>query len=570
MPYYSRLQWQNGRSALWQFLGLIAAWLYVIALHWDNDGLWFQGDAARHAANGLFWWDFLMSLPVNPVEFALSYYARYPVIHPTAYPPLFYVVEGFLFSVLGPSSYIGKGLVSAFALTGGVYLMVWLRRWVAPEAGWGGLLLMLQPGVISWSNAVMLNVPSMAMGIAALYHTRRWIESPGSRHLYWAGCFAAGGLLIYFHTAVVVPIMLVWILAERRSVIVRDRRIWVILLLSFALLLPLAFIVKQWAPTQLTTVFPPSGELWNPDRWIYYLAQMRRIVVPITLFLGLLGIVFAIWTKRWRKELKYLFIWSGLCYVLFSSLGAREPRYILLLIPPSIILAVIGIVALSHWWSAIFHRQPVSVFIMLLGLATVFHVSMAPLVRFPQIEGFREVVAFLEEVAPRGRFFYDGKYDGIFSFYVRSRDPEFQRGVVLGDKLLYSVSLLTKGSLREYVNSPSDVPRVLQEKCGCEWVAIEKRGASDWIPAASYLREALRGPEFQYVKSFPIRAPEPTRIDVYRFLPAMTVPEELELPFPNLGVGSKFKASPATRSRRAERTDSRGASPERQRAKGVD
>jgi hypothetical protein len=43
---------------LWaQVLLLLAAWLFVCWLHWDNDGLWY-GDAPKHAANGVFWKDY--------------------------------------------------------------------------------------------------------------------------------------------------------------------------------------------------------------------------------------------------------------------------------------------------------------------------------------------------------------------------------------------------------------------------------------------------------------------------------------------------------------------------------
>jgi hypothetical protein len=67
------LQWCGGQSLLWQVLGLLLVWIALVVLHWQNDGLWPQGDAARHAANGLFWRDFLAALPVPPVPFALSY-----------------------------------------------------------------------------------------------------------------------------------------------------------------------------------------------------------------------------------------------------------------------------------------------------------------------------------------------------------------------------------------------------------------------------------------------------------------------------------------------------------------
>jgi hypothetical protein len=89
---------------------------------------------------------------------------------------MFYLLEGVAFSLVGASPYVAKALVAVFALVAGIYLIAWLRRWLAPEAGWGGLLLVLQPGVITWTNAVMLNVPSLAMELGALYDTRRWID----------------------------------------------------------------------------------------------------------------------------------------------------------------------------------------------------------------------------------------------------------------------------------------------------------------------------------------------------------------------------------------------------------
>src|SRR5207248_10317959 len=115
---------------------LFVIWLYVVSLHITNDGLWYQGDAPRHAANGLFWKDFIARFPVNPFDFAVSYFLRYPVITPTVYPPGFYLLEAAAFSLLGPSPFVAKGLVLLFALVAGLYLMVWLRHWVSVAPGW--------------------------------------------------------------------------------------------------------------------------------------------------------------------------------------------------------------------------------------------------------------------------------------------------------------------------------------------------------------------------------------------------------------------------------------------------
>src|SRR5262245_34298793 len=477
---YRKFHWQNGKSLVPQLLGLILVWTYVVVLHFNNDGLWFQGDAPRHAANGLFWWDFLSSFSVHPVEFALSYYARYPVIHPTAYPPLFYVVEGFVFFLLGASLYVFMMLVSVFALMAGAYLIAWLRRWVAPEAGWGGLLLILQPGVITWSNAVMLNIPSMAISLAALYHTRRWIEFPASRHIYLVGIFALMGILTYFPGAVVVPIIIVWIFAERWREVLRDRRVWILLLLSIVLLLPVGLIVKQWAPRYVSVALSLFRMAGRPDRWTYYLDRMYENLSPLLLWLALLGLALGVVNKAWRKEMQYLLIWSVICYAVFSSIWVREARYVLLIVPAAVISAVVGILCLSRWYGAVFNRSGCAFYIPALGLLVLFHLSMARTVQFPNIKGFETLVGFLQKAAPQARLFYDGKYDGIFSFYVRAGDPNFERGVVLGDKLLYAVRFI-RGEAMEYANSPPEVVKILQTKCGCQWLVVEKNGASDWI-----------------------------------------------------------------------------------------
>ena len=53
-----------------QGLGLLAGLLLLVSLGWQDDGLWFLGDAARHANTGLFMADLLRDLPHDPVAFA--------------------------------------------------------------------------------------------------------------------------------------------------------------------------------------------------------------------------------------------------------------------------------------------------------------------------------------------------------------------------------------------------------------------------------------------------------------------------------------------------------------------
>ena len=49
------------------------------------------------------------------------------------YPPTFYWLEGGLYALLGPSPFVAKGLVLAFALLAGVYTLAWLRPVMARQ-----------------------------------------------------------------------------------------------------------------------------------------------------------------------------------------------------------------------------------------------------------------------------------------------------------------------------------------------------------------------------------------------------------------------------------------------------
>lgn len=541
-------RWDAGKAVTWQAVGLLLVWAYVSLLHAGNDGLWPHGDAARHAANGAFFWDFLTHLPVNPVQFALRYYVRYPVIHPTAYPPAFYLLEGVAFALFGVSPLVAKSLVLLFTLVGGIYTMAWLRRWVAQEAGWGGVLLLLLPGVIEWSHAIMLNIPAMTLSLAALYHTRRWLESPASRSLYLAFGFALLTPLTYVPAGLTLVVILAWILAERCWVIWRDRRVWLLTAAIAVGLGPWVLIGMRWAPMHTLMAFPNLDVFRHPWThlyyWLYY-AQRLPGLFRVELFgVIVLGIVMGVWDRPWRRELKWLLIWGAVCYFGLSCIWVRAPRYALLLAPPAVLLGVGGVFSCCRWLSARLHRQTAWLFGAAIASVLLWHLAIAHQVQVPVVKGFQETVAFLERQAPGGFIFYDGRHDGIFSFYVRAGDSHYKRGIVLGDKLLYTSAVLREWGLTERVTSAAEVLEALHQQCGCQWLVIARVNEPPPIAAVRYLHEVLKGPEFQLVHSFPIVDTAITHLDVYRFLPTVVEPAERVLPFLNLGPGTVLRAKP--------------------------
>lgn len=533
---------QASRLVAWQVVATMAVWAYVVGLHWHNDGLWYQGDAPVHAANGAFWMDFLRRLPGHPLTFALSYYARYPVINPTAYPPVFYLLEAALYPFLGVSPFVGKGLVLGFALLGGLYLVAWLRRWVAPQAGWAGILFLLQPGILTWGNAVMLNLPSAALLTASLYHWRRWLREPRSRQIYWAVAFALLATLTYTTAIVVVLLMATFALLEGRLSSLIDRRALALAGLCLVILLPWTFVLAKWAPAQREVgLYLGAFPFWKLESWVYYLKQMPRLATLPVLALAVVSLTVAVVSARWRKEVLVGASWFLVGYLWYSVFSVKEARYVLLLVPPLVLLCTIGVVSILQQLGPPARqasRLTVGAVVLLLG----FHVVAAYHFAVPRVSGFKEIVAYLRQVAPDQWVFYDGYYSQLFCFYLRADDPGFHRGVVRASKLLYATKIEPRFGLVERVSSPADVVDRLQRECGCRYLVVERQSNSE-TKAGYYLQQALAGPDFRLVRTFRVQAPRVSDVDVYEYQGKLVVPESFDIPFPVLGekVAPKIK-----------------------------
>ena len=128
-------------------------------------------DEGAHAVTGLYFADFLSDLPLaHPVQYTYNYYAQYPALGLILWPPLFHFVEGIIFLVLGPSVVSARLTTLLFALLG---LIFWFKLVSELQNEWAAavctLLLALLPSLLLYEKAVMLEVPSLALCIAASY-----------------------------------------------------------------------------------------------------------------------------------------------------------------------------------------------------------------------------------------------------------------------------------------------------------------------------------------------------------------------------------------------------------------
>ena len=511
-----------------QVLALVLAVAGVAALGWDSDGLWFQGDSPRHAATGLFMAELLREWPRDPVAFALAYYARYPVIVPLLYPPVFHLLEGLLYLVLPPTPWVGKGLVLAFAGLAGLYALAWGRRWISPMAGWSGALAVLAPGAALYANAVMLNLPATALGLGALYHLRRWLESGRApQFACFVGCVVLA-VLTHYVAVLVLPVALACALVLRRPSSL-------VPLAVLTLALPAGIVLLSGSLSANLLRNLPSPGLWlQAAPWVFYAEALVGLAGGGLLACALAGLLAAaLGGPAYRKEAALITAGLAAHFVVLVLLPAQDERYALLMLPLLALAAVLGPLVLAGRLSG-----PAWAPLAASLVVGVLVVQGALSVRLTALDGFEQLSAYLRRHGPDDAVLYAGRHEGLAAFHLLADDPGFQRRMVLAQRLLYRLERGQGFERRQesLAATPEAVVEKIEKECGCQWVAVEVRPQEqDSLAGGRELRQALQGASFEHVASFAVRAPLVPRIDLYRVVHPGPPAAAMDIDFPFFG-----------------------------------
>ncbi|MGA2264376.1 MAG: hypothetical protein ABSH28_23455 [Acidobacteriota bacterium] len=100
---------------------------------------------------------------------------------------------------------------------------------------------------------------------------------------------------------------------------------------------------------------------------------------------------------------------------------------------------------------------------------------------------------------------------------------------------------------QQFVFSTEDLVSLMKARGGCRYIVLEISKEATEIPAARLLHQAVQGPQFELMRSFPISGQGPDRIDVYRFKPELSPVDEVDFVFPALGDAARFKVHPIQR-----------------------
>lgn len=456
-------------------------------------------DEAQHAVTGLFVADAMHDLPIrHPAAYAYRYYAQYPSIAIVHWPPLFYVVEGLSFFTLGPS-------VVAARITVLLFLALLLYQWFCLveelqdsfTATVATIMLATIPLMLVFEKSVMLEIPSLALAVAAIREWIRYLDDGRRASLVKWALWASAALLCKQTVIYVFVFCLFSVAATRRWERVWNRKIWVAIAICAVLAGPFYALMLVMHGASVARDLE-SHQLSGLRRLAYYWKILPHILSIPLLALSGLGLAFS---RRWNRRGQTLLMvcWIAAGYLTFTLFGQREARFSIYWLPPLIYFAA-GL--LTQGFQTPWMRRPMQVAACVLAAAMTIH---AWGFERPYITGYQTVAARLVQNYDSGIVLFDGKVPGNFVFFMRSLDP--RRQFLVLRKSLYVNDVRKSENSEELLHGRQQVLDLFKNE-GIRFAVVSENTPLDF-PSQTVLRQCLESDQFQLLGRFRIGGNEP-------------------------------------------------------------
>ena len=521
--------------------GLMVVASFLCCYRIGESELFINNDETRHAFTGVFIRDLIVDFPAaSPLGYAREYYERYPAVGVFRWPPFFHAVEALFFMLLGISVPAAKLSVAAFALVFVIFFYRIVREdFGAGTAAGATLLAITAPQVIFYGRAVMLEIPTLALCVAALCYFRRALrgESAGARYL--CVLFTALALLTKQNALFLLPMFGVYALLSggiKRIV----GRAWA---LPFVLLavLTVPYYIAAMSVYGGTLLRDASGGNWShlgdPHHWLWYYytlpkqlgsmtghaSALPQAIAHLALFSTLGVAVYAV-ARRRREPYLFYVCWIVVCYLFFAPMSQTDSRHMILWIPPLCLMTTLAVRAAGIWLSkATRRRKSGAAFAAAAVLAICLYTGLDTMTHRPYVRGYEASAKFIAENQKEGSVFFKGYLNGNFIFFLRSADPSRRVGVRRASRDLFSTETMSKYGLEEHIKS-EDALLALLRKHDVRRLVIEEPDIfddADKIESLAILREALQTPRFRPEREFPVDSNVPryrgVALKVFRF-----------------------------------------------------
>lgn len=460
-------------------------------------------DETRHAMGGVFLYDFFRDLPLNwPLQYAYEYYGKYPAVSIGHWPPAFYVIEAAFFAVFGISVWVSRLAIVVFALVGALFWYKIVRCYARPELALASMVIYsCLPAILLYEKSTMLEIPVLALSLAAIYYWLRFLEDGRKIYLYGVAFLSSWALLTKQTAIFLLFLFLLDWLRRRRWDLLRDKHSYFALGLSLLLVVPwywFAMLMHPQAIDQITGSYSlPDGPSLVSILTYYPLSLPGQLGLPL-LGLAVLGILVAVVSRDNRIHM-FLLVWIIACYLVYTPLSDKGPRVIMSWLLPFVFFAVYFVWRLFARWP----RAGIAALVML-GV-TYYAVALA--FERPYVEGCEEAARFLAQQPDSDIVFYQGTLNGDFIFFVRKFDPQ-KRRLVVREKAIVALSQITDMGGKNPVMRKRQMLRTAEEveqmflDVGVRYMVVENR---DFAPELALTHVALRSDKFELIKKIPIR-----------------------------------------------------------------
>ena len=470
----------------------------------------YNNDENRHVMTGVFFRDVLNDLPIaHPREYAIRYYLQYPALGVPLWPPFFYVVEGLFMTFFGTSALVAKAVILGFSCLACVYLFLLARRTHGGDvAALAVPLLAFAPVFFELSHQVMLEIPTLALGLGATYHFVRFLDLQRRSDLFAAAILSALAALTRFSAVYLLPVFLFLVIVRRQWGIFRRRDAYLAAGLAILLVAPYYAVTATelgWIYGKLVggTNVGVTGPPFSLSGLLFYPSQIPGQIGWFAFLPFAVGLVHAVAPSQRRRSLPYLTL-AGVIYLVFTPMGIRESRYAIYWVPSLAVFAADGI----HFLSGRLRPGRLRAYaygalgaFVVLGTAAV---SMAKPVSF--VRGYEAGARYVVEHTRTSRCcLFDGGLNGNFIYQMRRLDPGRKLWVLRGDKLLYSVLLYAQVGYASTPKNDEDMLATIYQY-DPELIIVEEPQTFGRIEAAARFRALLaRHPErFRLETTIPV------------------------------------------------------------------
>ena len=503
-------------SAQWRSIGLLAftlvALTFVVTRGIHTGEFDYNVDESQHAATGLFFADLLKDTPfAHPIHYTYLYYAQYPalsgVIH---WPPFFYMCEGLTFFLFGPSVVTARLTILVFALLAWLF---WFRLVMEIQNSWTAafstIVFALLPGVLLFEKAVMLEIPSLAFCIAALYYWHRYITAEKASDLYPFAVVASLALLTKQNALFLAPFCALTILVLRKWKLVLNRHMAIAFGIVAILTGPFYTLVYlvHWKTVAMDLVGNRSADIHGGTEVVnraaeqllfYWRALPAQLTWPL-LLMSFLGMA----TSRWwstRQATAFMLLWIVSVYLTFTFISQKDPRYAFYWIPPFTYFAVGPLTA--DWRMKWMRVAGAICAILVLGMT----LHSGWFYRRPFVSGYSSVAREIVHRSRSGIVLFDGDLPANFIFFLHSFDAD--RHFLVLRKSLWVTRIELKYGSEELAHGKDEVRDVVSRD-GVKYIVVSD-ASNLHFDVQRRLRELLDSDlQFKLLKVFPIDTNQP-------------------------------------------------------------